>query len=255
MRRVANGDVRDAATVVVLRHGSPGMQVLLLRRHADSGFVPRAWVFPGGVIDEADCVLPAARWRGIEPEALAERFGMPPARVLGMHVGAVRETFEEAGLLLATDEQGVPPDLDQHALADVRRELEGTGDAFGRWLAERRLVLDLGELVYWSRWITPEGSPRRYDTCFFLARAVAGQVADHDGVETTAQRWFTPQEALTSDLQIIYPTKHTLQDLAAFDDVDAVFAYGRRRSEVRINQPRLRRTADGRVVPTLEEEP
>jgi 8-oxo-dGTP pyrophosphatase MutT (NUDIX family) len=285
MRGVVGGDVRDAATLVVLREARPGMQVLLLQRHEASGFMPGAWVFPGGAVDEADRTLPPDRWRGIDPGALRERFGMPAESVLGMYVAAVRETFEEAGLLLATiAEEGGPaagaadPGLDAvdasgppDVEAAARREV-AKGEAFARWLAERRLVLDLGALVYWSRWVAPSGASRRFDTCFFVTRTAADQAADHDGVETTAQRWVAPAEALDGGLHLAVPTQRTLADLAAFDKVDDVISYGLGQEHVRINAPRFERAPDastasrlgppapaggpdGTIVPTLSEDP
>ena len=106
--------MRDAATVVVLRAGPRGLETLMLRRHAGSGFAPGAWVFPGGAVDQADRTLPPERWHGIDPEALGERFALPAERVVGMHVAAVRETFEEAGLLFA-----------RHEAPGARREVRG----------------------------------------------------------------------------------------------------------------------------------
>jgi 8-oxo-dGTP pyrophosphatase MutT (NUDIX family) len=88
---------RKAATVVVLREGTAGPEALLLRRHSGSGFAADAWVFPGGVVDVADRTLGSARWRGVDPQGLAGRFGEPREVVLGLHVAAARETFEEPG--------------------------------------------------------------------------------------------------------------------------------------------------------------
>ena len=241
--------MRDAATVVVLRAGPRGLEALMLRRHAGSGFAPGAWVFPGGAVDQADRTLPPERWHGIDPEALGERFALPAERVVGMHVAAVRETFEEVGLLFARHEDGAPA---QVAEDDAAAGRTAAPSAFGSWLPGRRLVLDLGALTYWSRWVTPAGSPRRYDTCFFLARVVAGQVADHSRTETTARRWMTPVEALGEDLRLVLPTARTLEDLSGFADPDQASAYGRARREVRRNEPRLEPGSDGRPVPALE---
>ena len=240
--------MRDAATVVVLRAGPRGLEALMLRRHAGNGFAPGTWVFPGGAVGQADRALPPERRGGIDPEALRERFALPAERVVGMHVAAVRETFEEAGLLFARHEDGAPAQVADDAAAG-RTAAPG---AFGSWLAERGLVLDPGALTYWSRWVTPAGSPGRYDTCFFLARVVAGQVADHDRTGTTAQRWMTPVEALGEDLRLVLPTACTLEGLSGFADPDQASAYGPARREVRRNESRPDPGSDGRPVPALE---
>jgi 8-oxo-dGTP pyrophosphatase MutT (NUDIX family) len=254
MRGVDGQNVRDAATVAVLRArmSAAGVAVLMLRRHAASGFVPGAWVFPGGVVDDADRTLTRDRWNGIDPQALSDRFRLPADRVLGMHVAAVRETFEEAGLLLATRASGEPVDLSEPGVEAMRRALvtgAATAADFARWLGEAGLVLDLAALTYWSRWLTPTSVPRRYDTCFFVAQALRGQVANHDGIETTAQRWITPHDALASmDMHVVFPTRVTLTELARFRDIESLVAYGRARPEVRSIEPHLEWDADGGIA-------
>ncbi len=200
---------RAAATVVVLREGAGAAEVLLLRRHAGSGFAAASWVFPGGVVDPADALLPGS-YRGLDPAAAAPRFAATPDETLAFHVAAVRETFEEAGLLFARDASGarVRPDVARRLRAGAAGDLPG--DRFAAMLAGGGLVADLGALTYLSRWVTPVVEPRRYDTCFFLARAPEGQVADPDRVETTERRWCAPAEALAEHragrLRMMFPT-------------------------------------------------
>lgn len=218
---------RAAATVLLLRDADAGPEVLMLRRHARSGFAANAWVFPGGTVDEADCALHPAHWTGVDPTVLTGRFDADPALVLGFHVAAVREAFEEAGLLLARHPDGTDPDIDAPDYVRMRSALgdRSTPADFNGWLAEEDLVLDLGLLVYLSRWVTPVMEKRRFDTCFFLARAPEHQVARHDAVETTDQRWITAAEALEraqgEDFVLFPPTLHTLRELAGYSAVDA----------------------------------
>jgi 8-oxo-dGTP pyrophosphatase MutT (NUDIX family) len=244
--------VRDAATVIVLRDEGRGPEVLMLRRHGRSGFAADAWVFPGGTIDPADTVLPQTRWRGIDPAALAPRFGRDPDVVLGAHVAAVRETFEEAGLLLAVRPDGTEVDLRTDSVRAMRAALvdrSAGGAAFAAWLEGEDLVLDLGRLTYWARWITPRIEKRRYDTSFFLARAPQDQVAAHDQVEITDQRWLTPGAALAAhaagDLNMIHPTIRTLEEMAPLAGIGGLVAHAEARERVAPILPHFERTDSG----------
>lgn len=242
---------RPAATVLVLRDAADGPQVLMLRRHARSGFAGDAWVFPGGTVDAADRVLPADRWQGIDPAALAERFAVPPELVLGFHVAAVRETFEEAGILLGRHADGRAPAVGTPTARRARSALADRADPLGwqAWLAAEDLVCNLGGLTYLSRWVTPLQEPRRYDTAFFLAPAPVGQVAAHDAVETTGQRWTTPRAALAAHrdgvLHLIYPTIRTLEALEAVPTVADALATAAAQPAVRSLRPHIEHGPDG----------
>jgi 8-oxo-dGTP pyrophosphatase MutT (NUDIX family) len=231
--------VRDAATVIVLRDRAGGPEALMVRRHGKSGFAADAWVFPGGVIDPADAELPPDRWDGIDPGVLSARFGDPAGLVLARHVAAVRETFEEAGILLARHRDGSEVDLDDPEVQSLRND----------WRIPADLVLDLGALTYWSRWITPRIEPKRYDTSFFLARAPEGQVADHDRVEITDQRWSTPAAALAAhradELHMIYPTIRNLEEMTGKASVDELVAYAEGRPQIPRVIPHFAQTAEG----------
>jgi 8-oxo-dGTP pyrophosphatase MutT (NUDIX family) len=242
---------RDAATVIVVRDAPDGPEVLLLRRHSRSGFAADAWVFPGGVVDEGDRHLGRDRWSGTDPEALTERFGGTADLVLGLHVAAVRETFEEAGLLLAHHEDGTRPDSTAEPYRAARAAL-GDRDRrfdFAAWLTEERLVLDLADLTYHSRWITPRQEPKRYDTRFFLAAAPEGQVAASDRMETTGQRWLTPQAALAAsaagELLLIYPTIKTLEALATHATLAELRAVAEAQPTIRSIRPHIEKGLDG----------
>ena len=245
---------RPAATVLLLRDGVDGIEVLLLRRHARAGFAADMWVFPGGVVDSADRQLAGECWDGIDPTALTGRFAAAADLVLGFHVAAVRETFEEAGLLLARRADGTTIDLLDGAVQQQRAHLNARGRAaaadFAPWLAEQGLVLDLGALTYSSRWVTPTAEPRRYDTCFFLAEVPPGQTVDHDRIETTDQRWVTAATALEAsergEMGLMFPTIHTLRAVAAAPSADVLREQAASQPRVDTLQPHLELDDDGR---------
>lgn len=222
---------RPAATICLLRSQwkeDSGCEVLMLQRHSKSGFAAGAWVFPGGVVEKADGSLASGRYTGLSPDEHTERFADPPETVLGFHVAAVRETFEEAGILLVEGRQNVTA----AELDDARMRLgarDATAEQFVAFLDDHDLVLDLGALTYLSRWITPRVEGRRFDAAFFLAALPANQIARHDAVETTAKRWVRPSEALAAhahgDFDMIHPTVKTLEWLASYESLtDAVNA-------------------------------
>ncbi len=206
-----------------------GVEVLLLERHLDSDFAGGALVFPGGKVAPEDRELAPARWRGEPLEAWQERLGVTTDRdALGFLVAAVRETFEEVGVLLAVREDGRPvsaDDLASEAFVEARNRLARRGEAWDwrPWLDEEGLVLDLGALALWSWWVTPEGQHRRFDTRFFLAAAPTGQVAEQDRVEATGVTWSRPEDALAAhergEVTVIFPTRRNLETLARFGDV------------------------------------
>ena len=250
---------RPAATVLVLRDAddAAGFEVLMLRRHSRAGFAADMWVFPGGVVDPADAQLPADRWTGIDPDALAPRFNATPAEVLAFHVAAVRETFEEAGLLLAVGADGSAPDLADPQLLQLRHDLadRNTQASFGAWLETHDLVLELGSMTYLSHWVTPTVEPRRYDARFFVARVPRLQTAAYDQLETTDERWISPADALAAlaagTMKMIFPTIRTLQDLAEHATASEVIAAASAQPSIRRVQPHAELDEQGRFVRVL----
>lgn len=221
---------KEASTVILLRHppgGGGGFQVLMVRRDRKSKFVPDAYVFPGGVLDEEDgserlgrlCTgLTASRALGIL-EACPS-----PEVALGSWVAAIRETFEEVGILLARRPDGslFHPSLDGEAdrLRSFRRRLIGVDVAFADFLEQERLTLACDRLHYFSHWITPEFLPLRYDVRFFLAEAPEHQEAHHDGVELTDHVWRTPGDILEDSrrgrFNMVLPTLLTIEELCTY---------------------------------------
>lgn len=177
-------------------------------------------VFPGGGVDATDRPDPD-HWAGPEPQWWAERLGVDADLAGALVHAAVRETFEECGVLLAGP--GTPTDLHRH-----RADLVARRRSFGDLLATAGLVLRADLLHAWARWITPDGSPRRYDTAFFVALVPDGQEADAHTTEAVEALWWHPDEALErwqeDEMQLMAPTARTLQEIAALGDSAAVLA-------------------------------
>jgi len=219
---------RPAATVMLLRDGTAGLEVLLLRRSSATPFVPGAHVFPGGAVDHADVELDdhADVLRGPSAADVDRRLGVD-AGGRGFFLTAVRECLEEAGVVLARDADGEPI-TSAHPVFEHLPELRIALEAGTRTLVdvcrEHRLHVDLGDLAYVARWITPEPSPRRYDTRFFAAAMPAGQRAGADGWEAVDAGWWRPSTALSDwqagRIDLIEPTVASLELLAAYRSAD-----------------------------------
>jgi 8-oxo-dGTP pyrophosphatase MutT (NUDIX family) len=214
---------RPAATVVLLRDCDGGPEALLLRRHRRSGFAADAWVFPGGMVDESDRAENAAhRLDGPSPEAWARRLRVDdPAEAVGYVVAAIREAFEETGILLAhPDAAGAAPEQAAHSLAVARRALLNQVVTLRDVALGNGLRLAGDALIYVGHWVTPEPEPRRYDTRFFAARAPADAVSDPHDAELTDSIWLRPAEAverfLDGQLKLLPPTVHTLRRLDGY---------------------------------------
>jgi 8-oxo-dGTP pyrophosphatase MutT (NUDIX family) len=216
---------RLAATVLLVREAEPGPEIFMVRRHQRSGFMANATVFVGGRLDQADsdpAVL--ARSRGLTAKQAAARLGLDrPELALALHVAAVRETFEESGVLLV---DGAP--LDADLAGQLRQGLNQDTLGFAALLerVERGLALD--RLHYLSHWITPEVEPRRYDTYFFVCKVPEGQQASYDQRETTAGTWATVEALLAGnqarEVLLAPPTLCTLEDLRAARSADEIVA-------------------------------
>jgi 8-oxo-dGTP pyrophosphatase MutT (NUDIX family) len=219
-------EIRPAATLMLIRDGVAGMEVLMLRRHPDSVFAADAWVFPGGAVDPSDGDVPASAILGTTDSDASATIGVP-AGGLAFLVAAVRECFEEAGVLLARHPSGaaldISSDLDATRFARHRRDLLAGRRSLAQVLEAEDLVLDLTDVFYVSHWITPLGPPRRFDTRFFVAAAPPGQTATHDAAETVESVWTTPARALerraSDEIHVVYPTIKNLEVLTRFGSV------------------------------------
>jgi 8-oxo-dGTP pyrophosphatase MutT (NUDIX family) len=263
----------DSSTLLLVRDGATapadgsGIEVLLLERHLDSDFAGGALVFPGGKVADADRSLSAERWQGRPLAEWCAQLGVEEERdALGLLVAAVRETFEEVGILLAHREGGAPlraEDLSTSTFRDARARLasrDGHED-WRAWLGEERLVLDLEALVLWSWWVTPVGQHKRFDTRFFIAAAPPGQIAEQDAVEASGVTWMRPQEALDArergEVTVIFPTRRNLATLAAHPTAEAAITAARAgRVDLRRIMPTVvRREGQVMVQHPFEDEP
>jgi recombination protein RecT len=231
---------KPAATAVLVRDGNDGPEILLLKRHRSSGFVPGAYVFPGGRVDPGD-----------DDPALLELLGPVPRGAEAKYwLAVVREVFEETGVLLARSGDGaVCRDATADArLAEWRSALLDDGAVLLDLLRDIGAAPDISRMVYCSHWITPVAEPKRYDTRFFLAELPAGCNESIDAREMSDAVWFTATEALkrfqTGELPMVFPTVKTLQLLEPYESVDAMLnAF--RGIDVPATLPRLVRTEDG----------
>ena len=246
--------MRDAATVMLVREGRGGrVEVLMVQRNLRSDFVGGAHVFPGGAVDEADGDERLERLcAGLGDAACSARLGLDRGG-LALYVAAVRECFEEAGVLLARHpgDEHVLSFQDPEVAARFRRHRAAVdaGRPLADVLEEEGLVLDVDRLRYASHWITPEGAPRRYDTRFFVAEAPPEQVPLHDERETVASTWIEPADALArhrrGEIDLILPTIKNLEQLARHTTVPALLAAVEAVEHVPAVQPRLASGPDG----------
>jgi 8-oxo-dGTP pyrophosphatase MutT (NUDIX family) len=229
---------RPAATVILLREAA-GVEAFLLRRTKALEFAPGACVFPGGSVDEHDAD-PAIAWAGPSPADFGDLLGVSADRSRALVCAAVRETFEESGVLLAGPS---PTDLvqDSAVLVQDRRSLLDGSASLGELLSRRGLLLRADLLTPWARWITPEISPRRFDTWFFAAALPPGQAAALAAAagsgtqavpgESDSGTWLRPAAALEAaragQITLLPPTAVTLAELAAHQDVASILAQRR----------------------------
>lgn len=227
---VTAAPTRPAATVLLVRDSADGPEVLLLRRHRSSGFAAGAWVFPGGVVDEGDRDLGLVeRMDGPTPMQWAERLGLSdPADAVAFVVAAVREAFEETGILLARLADDATNPGGQEGLDIARRALLAEVVDLRQVIVTRSLRIAADQLLYLAHWITPEPEPRRYDTRFFLARVQPDAICEPHEAEMAESVWLTARGAVhffeQGSLKMLPPTVHTLRRLARYESVDAIFA-------------------------------
>jgi 8-oxo-dGTP pyrophosphatase MutT (NUDIX family) len=235
-RAIASGQLtpaepRHAATVVLLRDGDAGIEAYLLRRQQTMAFAAGMYVFPGGSVDPRDASLSDAAWVGPAPEQWTSLLTADDDLAKALVCAAVRETFEESGVLLAGSAAGdivadtTGDDWEADRLALLDRSL-----SFAGLLERRGLVLRADLLRGWAHWITPEVEPRRYDTRFFVAALPAGQRTRDVGGEADRVTWVRPEAALAAsergELGMLPPTAFTLSELSTYDSVAAVLAAG-----------------------------
>ena len=224
---------RPAATIVLLRDGDTGVEVLLLRRNRSAGFVPGAYVFPGGRVDGSDATEDALAFvDGLTPDEAAHRLelvdGNPPA--IAYYLAALREAFEETGILVARDVRGMEPATaaEDERVDATRDDLMEDRISFAQVLEQLECRIDGTSVEYLAHWITPEPEPRRYDTRFFAAKVREGATPIVDPREMTDAVWVTPDAAIArSDegtLPMIFPTIKTLEQLRDYGTTEEALA-------------------------------
>jgi 8-oxo-dGTP pyrophosphatase MutT (NUDIX family) len=241
---------RPAATVVLLRDAPGGLEVFLMKRHSLSDVLGGAYVFPGGKVDAADAELDMAAHLDQPPAALhagLNEAGISETSAGALYVAALREAFEECGVLFA--QGGVAAEPAAQAAALLR-----DGASFNAVLAQMALRLQTRAILPWSRWITPVRPSvmnKRFDTRFFVAAVPGGQVARHDNFETTESIWLSPREALlqywAGQIELAPPQIMSLAHLARHGAVDSVLAAARDRRPPVI-QPESFDDDSGRVI-------
>ncbi len=213
---------RKAATVAILKNKSSTdeFEVLLLKRHKQDKFLPSYYVFPGGGIDEQDSI-PGKKDYSIK----TDKKNKDDFDVYLYTMGAIRETFEESGFLLARNSNGdfvsISKDADIEKYSKYRTMIYENQLSFNEMLKIEKLKPAIESIHYLSRWITPVFSPIRYDTRFFAVLAPENQYIMHDGIELVETRWMTPKEALScyknKKMKMVVPTISTLEFFASFE--------------------------------------
>src|SRR5436190_1805919 len=215
-----------------MRDGDPGLEVYLLRRVSSMAFAAGMTVFPGGSVDQRDAHVPDAAWAGPSAEDWATPLGADTDLARALVCAAVRETFEESGVLLAGHSSGDVVDdtrgdeWEADRLALIARDL-----SFAEMLARRGLVVRTDLLRPWGHWVTPDVESRRFDTRFFVAALPSGQLTRDVGGEADRVHWMRPVDAIAEnergEMVLLPPTHATLTDLMAYDAVADVLGTDR----------------------------
>ncbi|MBY0269379.1 MAG: NUDIX domain-containing protein [Burkholderiales bacterium] len=243
-----------SATVTIVRDAGRGIEVLMMKRNLKSGFVPGMYVFPGGGLDDTDLLFKNNNLCLCLDDAAASGVLGMACDGLAYWVAAIREAFEESGLLLARNEAGAVVSLTDPRIAqrftEHRRRLNAGAVEFPALLQAENLQLAADRLTYFAHWITPVGLPRRYDTRFFMAEAPEGQEPLQDERETIAATWVSPGDALSrhrsGDFEMRTPTVRTLERFADYDTVANLRRGLAAQRDVRVMLPRI--GPDGRRV-------
>ncbi len=245
-------EAKEASTIVLVRTSRhENIEVLMLKRNMQSGYVPGAHIFPGGEVDVADYAEDAmALCHGITNEQASKRLGNTTSG-LAWWGAAIRECFEEVGLLLATPATSPTGELvsldspkDIERFKEYRSSVTAHPEQMVFVCRDEGLQLAASNLHYFSHWITPHGAPRRYDTRFFLAVAPSRQSPLPDSREIVEAVWITPQDALaqhaSGTFDMLLPTVKTLEQLSRFDNVATLLEWAAALEHIPTIQPRMR---------------
>jgi 8-oxo-dGTP pyrophosphatase MutT (NUDIX family) len=244
---------RAASTVMLTRQGLSGLEIYLLKRSSESKFFPGSYVFPGGAVDPED--KDAGFWRNhvdLDLLQVSEQIGgdLPIDDAFGHGVAAIRETFEEAGILLIEE-----PEKKQKAIEKMRT-IRSQGKMTKSWIKEGvnsgGWILSLSGLIRWSHWVTPEAMKPRFDTRFYIGLMPSGQECRPDAQEMTHGMWVRPEDALSGNLRgdtpLSPPTLVTLQELLPYGSLSKLEKDARRRSWGESRLPRFVRSEQGAMI-------
>jgi glyoxylase-like metal-dependent hydrolase (beta-lactamase superfamily II)/8-oxo-dGTP pyrophosphatase MutT (NUDIX family) len=223
---------RAAATLILLRSGPSGLETLMLQRSRDAAFLGGAYVFPGGSLDASDA--DARRVLGLTEAQANQRLGLATGGI-AYFVAAVRECFEEAGVLLACDAKGNPV-----LPARAEKLMQSRASPFLELLEKENLYIPASALAYYGHWITQPGRSRRFDTRFFVTLAPEAQEGAHDANETVHHVWINPRHALErgkqGEIELVHATQQTLTDLGRFTEPRAAYEYAMSLTEIPTNR-------------------
>jgi 8-oxo-dGTP pyrophosphatase MutT (NUDIX family) len=244
--------IRPAATVMLI-DDRPDLQVFMMERHANTVFAGGMWVFPGGAVDAGDDPAAFQEISIHRSDAEASELMSLDSGGLAYYIAAIREAFEEAGILLALDKESLQPlDLSEPVVErrfqQHRDDINDSNRNFIEIVKDEALILDAGEMHYIARWVTPLGPPRRFDARFFIARMPSNQTPIHDDGELVHSEWMSPREILrqaeAEKMVLMSPTLRMIKNLALFDSAEQVI------ESAAANQvdDRARVTRDTRII-------
>jgi 8-oxo-dGTP pyrophosphatase MutT (NUDIX family) len=239
-------EARPSASVILVRDMPTGLETFMVRRHAQSPSFASAYVFPGGTVRDDDRSFSVAEADALA-QALSSRSDSPvdAAYAAAMYVCAVRELFEEAGVLLVEDFEVAPDDTElQERTESLRLSLQAGQLSLKQVMKANAWQPAFDRLVPFSHWITPRAIARRFDTRFFVAEMPRGQLALHDTIESTDGVWLTPMAALSDAYHTVYATAQHLKRIAQFETVAALVEFARRKT-IRMVSPEVNEHAEG----------
>lgn len=226
----ASVPIRFAATVMLI-DDRPDLQVFMMQRNANTVFAGGMWVFPGGSVDPTDHPESFEEISIHRNDAEASSLMDLPHGGLAFYVAAVREAFEEAGILLALNQHdhsplNLIPSTTRERFVKHRNKVNADSQHFLNVISDENLILDVGQMHYIARWITPMGPPRRFDARFFISRMPENQVPQHDDSELVHCDWFSPSEILdkfdAGEMVLMSPTLRMIRCLARFNTAGEV---------------------------------
>ncbi|MEO7402076.1 MAG: MBL fold metallo-hydrolase [Burkholderiales bacterium] len=242
---------RPAATIILARDAARGVEILMQRRSSELAFAAGAYVFPGGSVDAADgSPTLLARCAGLD-ETAAKRRLATTEHALPFYVAAVRECFEESGVLLASHANGATLDgpIVARLAAELRPRLLSGALGFEQLIIEHDLMLALDRFEYFAHWTTQAGRPRRFTTRFFVAAVPPDQHAIHDDGELVDTLWVRPADALAAyergEMELLFPTYKTLRELEGVASATHLVERARARVPELVGPPRVAQTRDG----------